>query len=192
MGQFTLVKVSGRRSSRVRRRAGRRSARGPRRVPIAIVPLMVIAIALFGAFFAGIRVIAAVEGDLPIVADRRTPTEAQTSQIFAADGSTLAYLYGEENRTIVSSREISAYLKKAIVAMEDHRFHKHEGVDWEGLGRAVFINLEKGSTSSDATTSKPTPTSPPTAAEPTTTPPTTAAVMSEAATAVQSSTFESG
>ncbi len=68
-------------------------------------------------------------GDLP-----------QQSNIYAADGSLIAQFY-DQNRVIVPLEDISPWLQQAVVAVEDKRFWKHNGVDGEGLLRAVYINF---------------------------------------------------
>lgn len=45
------------------------------------------------------------------------------------DGIVIATLTGDENREIISISEMSPYLPKAFVAIEDERFYKHGGVD---------------------------------------------------------------
>jgi membrane peptidoglycan carboxypeptidase len=68
-------------------------------------------------------------GDLP-----------QQSNIYAADGTLIAQFY-DQNRVVVPIEDISPWLQKAVVAIEDKRFWKHNGVDGEGLLRAVYINF---------------------------------------------------
>jgi penicillin-binding protein 1A len=152
MGQFTVGKVTTRRTSRSRRRIHRRAARRPRLILFVVITFLVAIGASFIALFLGLHVIAAGQADLPKLADQQSVTKAQTSQIFAADGTTLAYLFGEENRTIVSSQDLSSELRKAIVAIEDHRFYEHNGVDYEGLGRAIVMNLKSKSFAQGAST----------------------------------------
>jgi membrane peptidoglycan carboxypeptidase len=64
----------------------------------------------------------------------------QQSNIYAADGTLIAQFY-DQNRVVVPLEEISPWLQQAVVAVEDKRFWKHNGVDGEGLLRAVYINL---------------------------------------------------
>ena len=59
----------------------------------------------------------------------------QTSVIYYWDQETASYqelqkLYGSENRTIVDYDEMPSDLIFATVAIEDHRFYEHAGVDW--------------------------------------------------------------
>lgn len=39
-------------------------------------------------------------------------------------------LHGTENRTPVALKDISHYVKDAVIALEDKRFYDHKGVDW--------------------------------------------------------------
>jgi len=59
---------------------------------------------------------------------------------------------GEGNyKLVVESDELSDYLKKATVAIEDKSFYQHNGVSASGLFRAVINNLSGGSTQGGST-----------------------------------------
>ena len=58
--------------------------------------------------------------------------------IYDAEGNVIAELSGEENRQIISLNEMSEYLPKAFVAIEDERFYQHHGVDIKRTAAAVF------------------------------------------------------
>jgi membrane peptidoglycan carboxypeptidase len=73
-------------------------------------------------------------------ADLQFGSLPQQSNIFAADGSLIAQFY-DQNRVVVSLENMSPWLQKAIVAVEDKRFWTHNGVDGQGMLRAVYINL---------------------------------------------------
>ena len=45
------------------------------------------------------------------------------------NGETIAVFRGDENREIINLSEMSPYIPKAFVAIEDERFHEHSGVD---------------------------------------------------------------
>ncbi len=51
----------------------------------------------------------------------------------------------DEQRLDVPLDQISTYFKDAVVAVEDHRFYLHPGVDPIALGRAAVFNLRGGS-----------------------------------------------
>ena len=59
----------------------------------------------------------------------------------AADGRRWFRL--DEHRHDVPLAEIPTHLRNAFVAVEDHRFYSHLGVDPIALGRAVVRNLRR-------------------------------------------------
>ncbi|OKI28657.1 hypothetical protein A6A25_31100 [Saccharothrix sp. CB00851] len=68
-----------------------------------------------------------------------------------ADGKPYAYLY-DQYRVPVASEEISQAMKDAIVAVEDHRFYEHGGVDWVATARAAMRNYTSGEVVQGAST----------------------------------------
>jgi penicillin-binding protein 1A len=69
-----------------------------------------------------------------------------SSQVFAADGTSLGFIQSDELRTPVGSSEIPAQLKQATVAIEDQRFYSNNGVDLTGIFRSAIKDLTSGST----------------------------------------------
>jgi 1A family penicillin-binding protein len=61
---------------------------------------------------------------------------------FGADGQPWFRLNGQ--RHDVSLDKIAADLQRAVVAVEDHRFYHHPGIDPIGIGRAVVRDLRGG------------------------------------------------
>lgn len=57
------------------------------------------------------------------------------------NGETIAVFSGDENRKIVTLSEMSPYLPKAFVAIEDERFEEHSGVD---IKRTVAATVKWG------------------------------------------------
>ncbi|GAC1370884.1 MAG: penicillin-binding protein 1A [Actinomycetota bacterium] len=68
-------------------------------------------------------------------------TLAQTSHIYAADGSLLASLHAQYNREPVGLDQMAPVLAKAAVASEDARFYQHAGIDVQGIFRALLADL---------------------------------------------------
>ena len=64
----------------------------------------------------------------------------QASQVLARDGSLIGEI-GKEIRTSVSIRTLPKYLPQAFVAVEDHRFYQHDGVDVVGIAGALKDNI---------------------------------------------------
>ena len=81
-------------------------------------------------------------GKLP--AELREEPLPMRSKILAADGSTLADIYLNENRVIVPIHQIPDDLVYSILAVEDARFYEHGGVDVRGLLRAFVRNRQAG------------------------------------------------
>ncbi|NCW33984.1 MAG: monofunctional biosynthetic peptidoglycan transglycosylase, partial [Betaproteobacteria bacterium] len=44
----------------------------------------------------------------------------------------------------VAYEKISVQLKRAVMAAEDQRFDKHDGIDWDAIEKAWMLNREKG------------------------------------------------
>lgn len=57
----------------------------------------------------------------------------------------------DEQRRDVPLEQISTYFKDAVIAVEDHRFYLHPGIDPIALTRATFVNLRSDSTQGGST-----------------------------------------
>ena len=68
----------------------------------------------------------------------------QNSFVFARDGSVLGSIPAERNREPVSNRQMSKWLPRATVSIEDRRFYQHGGVDYEGIARAAWKDVTAG------------------------------------------------
>ena len=72
------------------------------------------------------------------------PQVSESSRIYAADGSLLTVLHGEQNREVVAYAQLPSSLVNAVVAIEDKRFWNHNGVDLQAILRAAKSNAEAG------------------------------------------------
>ena len=70
------------------------------------------------------------------------------SEVYNADGKLVATLTGDEKRKVVSMSQMSKYLPKAYVAIEDERFYKHTGVDVKRTAAATITYALHGGKSS--------------------------------------------
>lgn len=78
---------------------------------------------------------------------------AQSTKIYARDGTTLLYeVHGEAKRTLIDLNDIPDYAKQAAIAIEDKNFYKNPGVDWRGILRSVFVDITRGSTAQGGST----------------------------------------
>ena len=69
---------------------------------------------------------------------------AVTSTILDKDGNSVGNLHAGENRVPVDFDEISPNARNALVAIEDQRFYKHNGVDPIRIGGAMIANIKAG------------------------------------------------
>ncbi|MFF0744278.1 transglycosylase domain-containing protein [Streptomyces sp. NPDC004111] len=116
---------------------------------------------LSGAVLAGIALPAAgalglaakgtVEGFDTIPANLKRPPLSQRTTILDSQGGKIADVYSR-NRTVVELKDISPYMQKAIVAIEDNRYYEHGAVDMKGILRALNRNVQSGGTAQGAST----------------------------------------
>lgn len=85
--------------------------------------------------------------DLP--SELETVPLSEKSTILAADGTVLATFF-DQNRIVVSLDEVSQDMQDAVIAIEDHRFYEHGGVDPAGILRAA-IRTAQGDTQGAST-----------------------------------------
>ncbi len=72
------------------------------------------------------------------------PENAESSKIFAADGTLITTLHGPQNRQEVTLDRIPLVLQQAVIAIEDERFYYHHGVDFRAIFRAAQHNAAEG------------------------------------------------
>jgi membrane peptidoglycan carboxypeptidase len=71
----------------------------------------------------------------------RPPTR---STVYAADGSVLAVLHGDQDRVVVPLSAIPVTVRDAVLAAEDARFYQHGPLDPRGIARAALADLTSG------------------------------------------------
>ncbi len=80
---------------------------------------------------------------MPAATTWSIPDRAPNIKIVSVDGRLIANR-GMSGGEAVRLSEMSAYIPKAVIAIEDRRFYSHFGIDPIGLGRAVVTNLMHG------------------------------------------------
>ncbi|MFD7897020.1 transglycosylase domain-containing protein [Streptomyces sp. NPDC059743] len=108
-----------------------------------------IALPAFGAL--GLAAKGTVEGFDEIPANLKTPPLSQRTTILDSKGGRIATVYSRD-RTVVPLKDISPYMQKAIVAIEDSRFYEHGAVDLKGVLRALNRNAQSGGVAQGAST----------------------------------------
>lgn len=106
-----------------------------------------LAASLVIAVCAGIGYIVSVAGSAPDISELKPVDQGATSVVYAADGKTrLGFIQGDTLRTPVAASAIPQRVRDATVAIEDKRFFRHGGVDFEGIVRAAIKNASSGET----------------------------------------------
>ncbi|GAA0626433.1 transglycosylase domain-containing protein [Streptomyces crystallinus] len=108
-----------------------------------------IALPAFGAL--GLAAKGTVEGFDEIPANLKTPPLSQRTTILDSKGGQIATVYSRD-RTVVPLANISPYMQKAIVAIEDARFYEHGAIDLKGVLRALNKNATSGGVAQGAST----------------------------------------
>ncbi len=74
----------------------------------------------------------------------KTFRAAETSLVFDDNGNQITALRGEKDVYYLSYEEIPAYVKAAIISIEDKKFETHHGYDLKGILRALKVLWENG------------------------------------------------
>jgi penicillin-binding protein 1A len=121
----------------------KRAARRRRRNRGAIVGLAVAAAIAVAAGIGGGAAVFAYGSSCDLDSLREVKIGENTF-VYAADGSLLGSIPAERNREAVTAEEMSLWVRKATIAVEDRRFFEHGGVDVEGIARAAVTDLQAG------------------------------------------------
>ncbi len=120
-----------------------------RKLRFAVVLLGLGALAFVSWIFG---IMMAVAQDLPSLENRDQYERAENSIVYDVNGEKLATLTNNQGRILLESDEISPAMKEAVVAVEDSRFYDHRGVDFQGIGRALYQDILSGSAQQGAST----------------------------------------
>lgn len=90
---------------------------------------------IIGVFYVGY-----VALKLPQISDLAIPQRPPNVRIVDISGRLIANR-GTTGGEAVSLNEMSPYIPKAVIAIEDRRFYSHYGIDPIGIGRAILSNI---------------------------------------------------
>jgi penicillin-binding protein 1A len=136
--------------NRRRRRAGKRGAR-PRLVG-ALIFLLVVLLAIACAAIVAAAVAPTVIRSQCSLASLKPVSIGTNSFVAARDNSMLGTIPAKKNRQQLTLAQISPWLPKATVAIEDRRFWQHGALDYTGIARAAVADIENGRTVQGAST----------------------------------------
>ena len=96
--------------------------------------------------FVVLAIIASACGGVPKLSDyrKRALPLAQTSFLYASDGSLITELHAGVDRVVLSRKEMPQTIRDAVVAIEDKRYYYHHGVDLRAIIRAAYADVAAG------------------------------------------------
>lgn len=104
---------------------------------------------VIGAFAGAVGVIGyivTVASSAPDIESLKPVDQGSNSVVYASNGKRLGFIENDELRQPVRTEQLPRILKDATIAVEDQRFYRHKGVDYEGVVRAAVKNLRSGET----------------------------------------------
>lgn len=125
-----------------------------RRKPGGCLKFFLVATAVIVSFIIVIGIIIALYyvNTLPTLEELTPSPVAQTSKVFAINGSLITEFHAEENREIIQFKDMSPYIIDAVVAVEDKRFFEHQGVDYVRIIGAFIADMRAGEWAQGAST----------------------------------------
>lgn len=104
-------------------------------------------------FIAGLGFLWVASLKIPDLSDLTTRRVIQSTKIYDRMGEVVLYDMGRDlRRTLVSFEDISDYVKKAVVAIEDKEFYRHPGINLTSMARAVWVDIKTLSLSQGGST----------------------------------------
>ena len=106
------------------------------------------AVLVIGAITVGLLAVAGwvvnVAQSAPNLTSLKPLSPGSPSEVFAANGQSLGYIWSPDVHTTVSSADIPTILKHATIAIEDRRFYQHGALDYQGILRAAIKDALSG------------------------------------------------
>jgi penicillin-binding protein 1A len=126
-------------------RERKRLRRGRKRSKV-LLGVFVLVICAGIAVLGAVGYVLAISSTAPPLSSLKPVDQGTSSVVYAADGSRLGFIQSDEIRTPIGLRRIPESMRAATVAIEDERFYRHGGVDYEAIGRAAWKDLKAGRT----------------------------------------------
>ena len=128
-------------ASRVRRR--RRKPHHPIWHKVAIPLGVFLALALIAGGIAAAWALN-IYNSAPPLSSLKPVQKGRSSAIYAADGTLIGFIRSENIRQPVPEKSLPQVLEDATVAIEDKNFYEHGALDYEGIVRAAWKDLQAG------------------------------------------------
>jgi membrane peptidoglycan carboxypeptidase len=118
----------------------------------ALIFLLVMLLAIACAAIVAAAVAPTVIRSQCTLASLKAVSIGTNSFVAARDNSLLGTIPAKKNRQQLTLAQISPWLPKATVAIEDRRFWEHGALDYTGIARAAVADIENGRTVQGAST----------------------------------------
>ncbi len=93
-----------------------------------------------------------VYNSAPPLSSLKPVQKGRSSAIYAADGSLIGFIRSENVRQPLPEKSQPQVLRDATVAIEDKNFYEHGALDYEGIARAAWKDLQAGAPVQGAST----------------------------------------
>lgn len=138
------------RTIRQRRMRERRAAR--RRAQLILLAILAGVLLLAGVAWGTYDYLKGDDPEWPTIDTLAPQSIGQNSEVYDRNGTRMGYIKSDQNRKILPYEEMGEWAPRATVAIEDQRFYSHNGVDPEGMLRALSVNIEAGGNKEGAST----------------------------------------
>src|SRR4051812_21528539 len=129
------------------RKQRRAQKRGSHKARNTVVVSLGVLLAILGIGIASVLgYVISIAATTPNIDELKAINKGETSAVYASNGRLLGYVRSSIIRQPVVESDIRQDVRDATVAIEDSRFYKHHGVDYEGVIRAAMKNLQNRKT----------------------------------------------
>jgi penicillin-binding protein 1A len=133
-------------SRRDRQRRRRRTRGSALKRFFAMTAVLVVSALVIGALAVAGWVVNVAQS-APDLRSLKAQIPGSPSQVFAADGTSLGYIWSPTVRAQLTTSQIPHRLEQATIAIEDRRFYQHGALDYQGIVRAAIRDALHGGTS---------------------------------------------
>lgn len=107
----------------------------------------------FGAFLVvTVFLFAWFAKDLPTPNKIRDLVSVGSTRLYDRNLKPLYTISGDKKRILIENADIPEVAKQAVIALEDKDFYNHIGIDFTGIIRAVFVDIQRGDLSQGGST----------------------------------------
>jgi penicillin-binding protein 1A len=129
-------------SRRQRYKRRRQQRGGGKRAALLAVGVMLVGVVIGALSVVGY--IIGIAATAPSLDELKPADKGAASVVYGADGRRLGFISSDTLRTPIATAAMPPNVRNATVAIEDERYYKHKGVDYEGVVRAAIKNLKSG------------------------------------------------